>query len=161
MQLRHTVPLPEVLDLKIYFTRQIAQILGRSLMVFGDDLVTGTVITNRLAERDVHIERQGQRHRPSPALLQRLDIVLLGEGFNETISGWIRGVPWSRDVESLEQFVGNGMTHKQFSSSSASLCIMRKGNPLILIKPTRHTRVDPEFLSLEADPCSTGCGTIG
>jgi hypothetical protein len=50
------------IDLEI----QRIQVLTGALMVLGDDLVAGAVVADRLAERDVDVERQ-RRFAPTTA----------------------------------------------------------------------------------------------
>ena len=101
-------------------------------------------------------------------MVEQLIKIVKGKNINDTLidniinSGYI--IRQWMDFQTPEGYksVSDKMYgNKQFSSSSALLCIMHRASPLILIKPTRHTRVDPEFPSLETDARSTGCGTMG
>ncbi|EKD88666.1 MAG: hypothetical protein ACD_34C00403G0002 [uncultured bacterium] len=60
MQLGNHLSLTEVLDVKIDLAVQIPKVGGSTIMVFGNDLVAGAVITKRLTEWNMHVKRQWQ-----------------------------------------------------------------------------------------------------
>ena len=105
VKLGHGMALAEVLDLKLDLAAEIAKVLGRPLVVLGDHLVAGAVVAHRLAERNVHVNRQRQRHGPGRTLFQCLDVVAFGKRLHEPVSGGIGGVTGTGHIEPLEQFV--------------------------------------------------------
>ena len=54
---------------------QVPDVLGRAAMILGDDLVAGAVVADRVAERDMHVERQRRRRALVIASGERLDVV--------------------------------------------------------------------------------------
>ena len=100
------------------FQRQVAQVLGRTAVVLGDDLVAGAVVAQGRAEGNMHIERQ--RLRPRALLVKALDqralVVLVAKGLHEPVCGGVRGVARARDVKFLEQVQGNRNGHGDVSA---------------------------------------------
>ena len=130
VQLRHLVTSAEMLDLQLELAREVAQVFGRLAVVLGDDLVAGAVVAQRLAEGDMHIERERQRHRAGPALLERLDIVVATKGLDEAVGGRVRGVARPRHIEAPEKLLVDGMAHGRILQVWMRLCRKRSRQPL-------------------------------
>jgi hypothetical protein len=79
--------------------------------MFGDDLVAGAVVAQRLTKWNMHIQRQRQsqcRGTRTP-LLQSLYVILSGKSLNESICSRVGRVTWSRHVILPDQALGNGL----------------------------------------------------
>jgi hypothetical protein len=97
MQLRDGLRPAECGAMQRRLDLQGLQVRRSAIMVPGDDLVARAVVADRLAERDVHVQRQ----RPRTALAsldQRLPVLLGAEGFDETVRGGIARVARPRHV---------------------------------------------------------------
>ena len=80
-------------------------------MVLGDDLVARAVAAHRLAERNVHVQRQRRhaaRHSASGAPLQRLLVVADSEGLDESVGCRVRGGAWAANVQLAQLRLGRG-----------------------------------------------------
>jgi hypothetical protein len=86
---------------KIHFFGQVFDVLGASPMIFGDDLVTSTVVANVRAKRQMKI--QGNWFLMSGTSLQSSDVVGLIELRIESIGRWVRRVTGSIDVKALQE----------------------------------------------------------
>ena len=62
MQLREGLTDTDFRGVQINLAAEIAQILGGTVVVFGDDFVAGAVVAKRLTKRNMNIERQGHCH---------------------------------------------------------------------------------------------------
>ncbi len=106
VKLQQGLAAAERFDLQCEFVLERIEILAGALVMAGDDLVARTVIANRLAKRNVHVDRQ--RRAPANgagrlALRQRLAILLRAEGLDEAVGGRIGGVAWTAQVEAAQQ----------------------------------------------------------
>ena len=101
---------------QVHLAAQVAQVGRAAVVVLGDDLVAGAVVAQRFAERNVHVQRQRQRHggRAGAALLQRLDVIGLAERLDEAVRRRVRGVARPGHVEFGEQFGGDGLHRTSF-----------------------------------------------
>ncbi|MCY1550300.1 hypothetical protein D9M68_865440 [compost metagenome] len=57
VQLRHVLARTDVCHLQLHLKREVAQVLGGAFVVLGEHLVTGAVVADRFAERNVHVQR--------------------------------------------------------------------------------------------------------
>ena len=110
MQLAHGLALPQLGRVQVHLARKIAQVLGRTVLVLGDDLVAGAVIAQRLAERHMHVERQRkhERRRTRAALAQGLQVLDRAEGLDKAVGRGIRGVPGPGHIMTTQQIWRNG-----------------------------------------------------
>ncbi|MNV66051.1 hypothetical protein D3C71_1587850 [compost metagenome] len=92
MQLRHRDARPQFLHMQRDFLRQRIQVTGGALVMPSHHLVTGAVVTDRIAEWDVHVQRQGLVRRDGTPLLQRLPVILFAEAAVVAVCRGIRGV---------------------------------------------------------------------
>ncbi|KAG1244671.1 hypothetical protein G6F65_021666 [Rhizopus arrhizus] len=92
MQLRHRNARAQFLDMQRDVLRQRIQIAGGAFVMTRHHLVTGAVVTDRVAERDMDVQRQGRGRAGDAPLLQRLPVVLLAESGVIAISRGVRGV---------------------------------------------------------------------
>ena len=122
MQLGHRLPATQHRHIERHLLRQYLQVLGGSLMVFGDHLVAGAVVTHRFTERDVHIDRQrwfATDNRPRYPMGQRLRVIRRAKGLDESVCGGIRGVARARSIQATQHrlgqhrnLVGSGLQHR-------------------------------------------------
>ena len=91
MQLADCLAWAQMPDVQCHFLAQVAQIIGRSLFVFGDDFVAGAVVAKRLTKRDVHIQGQRQlfAHPARLTLIQGLRVVSRTESVNKSVCCWV------------------------------------------------------------------------
>ena len=109
VQLRKPLPAPQFLHVQFDLARQQFQVARGAVVVLGDDLVAGAVVAERVAERDVHVQRQRRRtadDRTFGTLAQRLAVFGGPEGFHEAVGGGVGGVAWPRDVEAAQLGIG-------------------------------------------------------
>jgi hypothetical protein len=64
---------------------QVAHVARRAAAVARDDLVARAVVADRVAERQVHVERQRLRGPRLVARLQRGDVLRRAESFMEAV----------------------------------------------------------------------------
>jgi len=74
------------------FPLQVADILGRSAMVAGDDLVAAAVVADALAEGQMHVNGKRLADAADVALGEPLPQLGIAEGLDEAVRGGIRGV---------------------------------------------------------------------
>ena len=103
MQLGHAPGIIKQRPLHGNFVLEPVQILCRTLMVVGDDLVAGAVVAQAFAERDMHIGRQRLGRRGPVAALGGGTVVILGEGGLKLRRGGIGRIARSRSVIFLDQ----------------------------------------------------------
>ena len=70
----------------------VRDVLGRAAVVLREDLVACAVIADRVAERQVHVQRQRLRRADMVALGERVDVVGGREAVVEAVGGRIRRV---------------------------------------------------------------------
>src|SRR5215813_13249668 len=119
-------------------------------MIFRDDLVAGAVVADRVAERDVHVERE----RTLLEGTQRSDQVIGLKRFVETICGWIGGVARPELIVLPDQ---PGIEEHDWSQIGASTrmhglesATARAGTALSEIKFGRAGPTPPEKRTLDA-----------
>ena len=81
----------------------VLDVLGRAPVVLGDDLVARAVVADRVAERDVHVQRQRRRRPLVVARGERVDVVLGLDAGVKAISSGVRGVARTESVVFLHQ----------------------------------------------------------
>jgi hypothetical protein len=82
---------------------EVTDVLRRAPVILGDDLVAGAVVADRVAERDVHVQRQRGLRPLVVACVERVDVVLGGDAGMETVGSGIRGVARTEPVVFLHQ----------------------------------------------------------
>lgn len=97
----------------------------------GHHLVAGTVVTDRLAKRDVNVNRQRRRSaahrtRATGPLRQRLKVLLGAKGLDKSICGGIGGVAGARHVQTRQRLLGDRWWLDHFGLSKR-LCIHGRG----------------------------------
>ena len=105
MQLADRLPEPQMPGVQRDLFAEICQIIRSPLFVLGDDFVAGTVVAQRLAKRNVHIQRQRWlfAHRARLALHQRLHVIGFAKGFNKTVCSGVGGVARAGHVKACQQ----------------------------------------------------------
>ncbi len=91
MQLFDAAPALEVAGDEVDFALQEAQVLGGLGVIAGDDLVAAAVVADRVAERDVDVQRQ-RAHAAGAGLGQPAGVRVRIEGLDETVGGGIGGI---------------------------------------------------------------------
>ncbi len=81
----------------------VLDVLGRAPVVLGDDLVARAVVADRVAERDVHVQRQRRGGPLVVARGERVDVVLGLDAGVKAISSGVRGVARTEPVVFLHQ----------------------------------------------------------
>ena len=126
-QRRHLVPREErrraaaevhLLDLRAAFDQaahdldlaaDVLDVLGAAPVILRDHLVAGAVVADRVAERHVHVQRQGRRRPLLVARVQRVDVALRGDPGVKAVGGGVRGVARTEPVVLLHQ---DGVEHE-------------------------------------------------
>ena len=72
--------------------------------ILGRNLVTGTVIANRIAERQVYVERKSGARALRLARVQRVEVVLYGVALGKPVGSRVRRVPWAAAVMPRDEF---------------------------------------------------------
>ncbi|MNR04755.1 hypothetical protein D3C85_1207440 [compost metagenome] len=106
MQLRHGHALPQLLHVQGDFACQGVQIAGRAAMMAGHHLVTGAVIADGLAERDMDVKRQRLGRTRRAPLPQRQPVVLSAKAAVISIGRGVRGVSRPILVQPRQQLGG-------------------------------------------------------
>jgi hypothetical protein len=88
---------------QLQFFLQVLDILGRSAMVAGDDLVAAAVVAEAVAERQVNVDRQGQAGGADVALGEPLPELRLAERLDEPVGGRIGGIARAARVVLADQ----------------------------------------------------------
>ena len=128
------VQLPETLarahdgGVQRQFFGQVVQVARRAAVVFGDDLVAGAVVAQRLAKRNVHIQRQrGKPPRCAQRLLQNPAVVRVVKGLDKTVYRWVRGVARPGNVKAAQEFRrGGGCAARQRGNGRGHGCSGKK-----------------------------------
>ena len=81
----------------------VLDVLGAAPVILGDHLVARAVVADRVAERDVHVQRQRRRRPLLVARVERVDVLLGGDAGVEAVGGGIRGVARAESVVLLHQ----------------------------------------------------------
>ena len=103
-------------SVQIHFAAEVAQVQLGAVVVLGDDLVAGAVVAQRLAKRDVHIQRQRQRFGSGAqaALFQRKHIVILAKRLDKPVSGGVGGIAGPWHVKTAQK-IGRYSSHGRIS----------------------------------------------
>ena len=109
MQLRHGLAFTQLGHVQVDLAAQVPQIWRGPLVVSGNDLVAGTVVTQGLTKRDVHIKGQRQRHtrRTGSAQLQCLGVIGSRKSLDKAVCGGVGGVSRARHIVTGQEFRGH------------------------------------------------------
>ena len=104
------------------------EVFAGTLVVTGDDLVARAVVADRLAKRDVHVQRQ--RHRGARGHLLRsprqcLPVLARAEGVYETIGRRVGGVARAGDIQPGKQ-LADGVRHERFDRHGRTVTARRQ-----------------------------------
>ncbi len=127
-----------------HFALQVAQVGGGAAVLFGDDLVAGAVVAQRLAKRDVHIQRQrrGRGFGPRAPVVQRAAVVAGAKGLDKAVRRGEGGVARPGDVEgSRPDNCGHGVVEPR-TAVDASECaqgVPGKARQRCGLLPTRRS----------------------
>ena len=114
VKLTDNLPATTVLQVQIHLALQIAHVGDSTLMVLGNNLVAGAVVTQGFTKRNVHVERHWLFCRSCHfALLQRQDIVIITKCLHKPVSSGVRGIAWARHVIASQEF-GGDYSHESF-----------------------------------------------
>ena len=108
---------------------QVVQVARRAAVVLGDDLVASAVVAQRLAKRNVHIQRQrGQPPRRAQRLREHLAVIRVVKGLYKTVRRGVGGVARPGNVKAAKEFRrGGGCWGSQRGNGMGHGCSGRKG----------------------------------
>ena len=166
VQLRQRLVAAQHLDLQGQLTFECAEIGSGALVVAGDDLVAGAVEADRLAKRNMHVDRQRRapahqaaaRCTGAGALGQRLAVLGRAEGVDKSIRRRVRGVAGARRIELLQQRVVRPPPHRPWGARQGSGAWLHFAHPARVgldLDQARPGHEPDNRLKLEADHCST------
>src|SRR5690606_7621920 len=99
MNLRDLARAVETGSLQRDLTCKVFEVFRRATALLGNDLVATTVVADRIAERNVEVQRQ----RPGSARFQPAFERFSVECLDKAVGGGIRCIPWSADIEAADQ----------------------------------------------------------
>jgi hypothetical protein len=102
-QLRILADAGEQAALHLDFALQVGQVSSGLLAVFGDDLVAGAVVADRVAERDVDVQRERARVAAGAAVGHRMQVVAVAEAVREAVGGRVGGIARAGLAEAGDQ----------------------------------------------------------
>lgn len=116
MQLADVLPDTAMGRMQVDLPTQIAQVDLRPFRVPRDNLVACAVVAQRLAKRDVHIQRQWHRfgRRTHAALLQRKNVFFFAKSLHETVRRRVGGVARPRHIEATQELGGDNSHGENF-----------------------------------------------
>jgi hypothetical protein len=91
-----------VLRDEVDFSREIVKVFRALAVMFGDDLVAGAVVADRLTEGDVDINRECCGGSGLTSIGECVAQVFWPERFNEAVRSRVGGVARTRNVIALE-----------------------------------------------------------
>lgn len=102
VKLAHLLALAQVLRDEVDLSREIVKVFRALAVMFGDELVAGAVVANRLAEGDVDIDRECSGGTGLSSIGECIAQVFWPERLNEAVCGRVGGVARTRNVVALE-----------------------------------------------------------